>query len=283
MRDSLVFYRSFSKAIKRLPEADQLKALWAIIDYGLDGTEPEEDGLYMVAYEMAKPQIDANIKRKINGSKGGRPSETNGYEKEKPMVIETENHRLSETETNGYEVEKPNVNENVNVKENNKRDICAPDDVQDPEEVNTEPADGNLGPIAKAANALFEELWAAYPQKRGKGSVSDLDKKKLLKIGREHMMRAMNRYIAECNDQGRYYKNGSTFFHSGYIDYLDDNYTKPAEKPKPQAQTKNRFQNFENRGYDYDSAIWADIRRQHGKVEGSSVAAGTSGPDAGRT
>ena len=74
-RDSLIFYRSFAKAIKRLPEAEQLKALWAIVDYGLDGTEPEEEGLYMVAYDMAKPQIDANIKRKNDGKKGGRHTE----------------------------------------------------------------------------------------------------------------------------------------------------------------------------------------------------------------
>ena len=38
MRDSLIFYQSFAKAIKRLPEEDQLRALWSIIDYGLDGT-----------------------------------------------------------------------------------------------------------------------------------------------------------------------------------------------------------------------------------------------------
>lgn len=56
--ESMVFYSSFSKAIKRLPEDEQLKALWSIIDYGIDGKEPEGDGLFMVAFDMAKPQID---------------------------------------------------------------------------------------------------------------------------------------------------------------------------------------------------------------------------------
>ena len=55
--ESMVFYSSFSKAIKRLPEDEQLKALWSIIDYGIDGKEPEGDGLFMVAFDMAKPQI----------------------------------------------------------------------------------------------------------------------------------------------------------------------------------------------------------------------------------
>lgn len=93
MRDSLIFYSSFAKAIKRLPDAEQLKALWAIIDYGLEDMEPEDDGgTYMSIFDMAKPQIDANIKRKADGAKGGRPAkqtyteETSGNEDEKPVV-----------------------------------------------------------------------------------------------------------------------------------------------------------------------------------------------------
>ena len=79
-------------------------------------------------------------------------------------------------------------------------------------------------PTAVEAESLFEELWKAYPQKRGKGSVSITAKKKLLKIGRERMLRAIDRYVRECETQGRYFKNGSTFFNSGYVDYLDENY-----------------------------------------------------------
>lgn len=107
MRDSFIFYASFAKAIKRRPEAEQLKALWAIIDYGLDGTEPEDDGsdaAYMSIFEMAQPQIDANIKRKADGAKGGRPTkhtyteETSGNEDEKPVVKKKE--KESKTEDN---------------------------------------------------------------------------------------------------------------------------------------------------------------------------------------
>lgn len=83
MRNSLIFYYSFAKAIQRLPDDQQLKALWAIINYGLDGVEPEDDGeLYMSIFDMAKPQIDANVKRKVNGAKGGRPSEEEEKEPE---------------------------------------------------------------------------------------------------------------------------------------------------------------------------------------------------------
>lgn len=77
MPDSMVFYSSFASAIKRLPPDEQLKALWSILDYGLDEKEPEEDGLFMMIFDMAKPQIDANIKRKSNGCSGGRPQKKN--------------------------------------------------------------------------------------------------------------------------------------------------------------------------------------------------------------
>ena len=114
MRESMVFYQSFAKAIKLMPKDKQLDALWAIIDYGLDGEEPdpETDVYTMMVFEMAKPHIDSNVKRKVNGSSGGRPK-TYGYEDGKPVVTKSENHRLSD--------EKPNVNENVNVKENDKK------------------------------------------------------------------------------------------------------------------------------------------------------------------
>ena len=62
-------------------------------------------------------------------------------------------------------------------------------------------------------------------------------KKKLLKIGREHMQRAIDRYVKECQDRNRYYKNGSTFFNSGYIDYLDENYT-PLGNKEPKTSQK---------------------------------------------
>ena len=40
------------------------------------------------------------------------------------------------------------------------------------------------------------------------------------------MKRAIERYSAEnVNTDMQYWKYGSTFFNSGYIDYLDENYT----------------------------------------------------------
>ena len=99
------------------------------------------------------------------------------------------------------------------------------------------------------ASALFERLWPLYPNKKGKGQVSDSAKLKLLKIGYDEMVRAIDRYKAELEKDKDWRKpqNGSTFFNSGYIDYLDANYV-------PSVSTtakKNQFNNFHQRTYDY--------------------------------
>ncbi len=89
MRESLIFYQSFARAIKKLPESEQLKALWSIIDYALEDKEPDGDGMYIVVYEMAKPQIDANVERKRNGSRGGRPTKVPEKPKEQKKQVES--------------------------------------------------------------------------------------------------------------------------------------------------------------------------------------------------
>lgn len=84
-------------------------------------------------------------------------------------------------------------------------------------------------------SAFFEETWSLYPNKKGKGQVSDTKKKELHKLG-EEFKRCISRYINDVEERRRNgfselnYKNGSTFFNSGYVDYLDINYE---EKEKP--------------------------------------------------
>lgn len=105
------------------------------------------------------------------------------------------------------------------------------------------------------ASALFERLWKQYPNKRGKGRVSDAKKKQLAEIGEEELVRAINRYVVDLGRDGwRKLQNGSTFFNSGYVDYLDSNYEPPPKENTEQAhQTrKNSFHNFDQRSYDYD-------------------------------
>ena len=110
----------------------------------------------------------------------------------------------------------------------------------------------NKNTLCKAdALALFEQLWKLYPSKKGKGQVSDSKKMKLLQIGFDEMERAIERYKAELKKDAAWRKpqNGSTFFNSGYIDYLDANYEESKDKPKP----SNKFNQFQQNCYDFDS------------------------------
>lgn len=71
----------------------------------------------------------------------------------------------------------------------------------------------------------FEKLWALYPNKKGKGQVSKSQQEKLSQIPFEEMERAISRYKKGLEkDEWRKPQNGSTFFNSGYVDYLDANY-----------------------------------------------------------
>ena len=111
-RESFVFYRSFYKAIMKLDDKDLAQAIRAICAYALDGELIECEGISEIIFDMAKPQIDANNNRFVNGQKGGRPKKTIGFK--------NENHRFSEKKPNVNVNDNENVNVNVNENVNDK-------------------------------------------------------------------------------------------------------------------------------------------------------------------
>lgn len=95
-----------------------------MLEYGLNGNEPETDGIEKTVFVMAKPQIDKNNQRYMNGKKGGR----NRTETE-----EEPNRNRNGTDKDSYcENTEPNVNDNVNVKDNDneKENVNAKDNVK---------------------------------------------------------------------------------------------------------------------------------------------------------
>lgn len=124
MNDSIVFYRSFAEALSELPPEQYKDAMLAILNYGLDGVEPDQcTGITKVIFALIKPQLDANSKRRENSGKGGRPKS------KKPMVLDndkTEKPMVSTFAQNS----KPNVNvndnDNVNVNDKRERESFAP-------------------------------------------------------------------------------------------------------------------------------------------------------------
>lgn len=111
----------------------------------------------------------------------------------------------------------------------------------------------------KAINECFERLWQKYPNKRGKGQVSDTKKKTLYEIGEEKIERALKRYLDDLSKDSSWRKpqNGSTFFNSGYVDYLDENYEKP---PEPQRNPASILAC--ERDYDFDSLEMQLMQKQ---------------------
>jgi hypothetical protein len=109
MRDSLIFYRSFYEAIKELPKETQAEVYTAIFEYSLNFNEVQLSGLAKTIFTLIKPQLEANNKRFINGSKAKSKQDKSDTEA-KPKQKE------SKTEANNNN----NVNNNVN---NNEIDI----------------------------------------------------------------------------------------------------------------------------------------------------------------
>ena len=71
------------------------------------------------------------------------------------------------------------------------------------------------------ANALFENLWKEYPNKKGKTQVKASHKKALFKIGYERLVKAIQKYDDGVKDK-QYLMYGGRFFTTGYLDYIDE-------------------------------------------------------------
>lgn len=79
------------------------------------------------------------------------------------------------------------------------------------------------------ANTFFESVWKLYPNKKGKGRVSDKKKHELLSVGHEQLVRCIERYNTMLTaETWRQPQDGGTFFNRGYLDYLDSEWQEPA-------------------------------------------------------
>ena len=113
-----------------------------------------------------------------------------------------------------------------NCKTNSKANVSEADKERDKELEEEENNNSASQPSPAAVDAFFDSVWNLYPVKKGKGQISKSKRLVLYKIGFEELSRAINRYTTDLQkDTWRKPQNGSTFFNSGYVDYLDANYT----------------------------------------------------------
>ena len=72
-RNSFVFYDSFYRAMDYLTEEEKMEYIDAICHYSLYDIRIDMSPKIAGMFELVKAQIDANIKKRENGKKGGRP------------------------------------------------------------------------------------------------------------------------------------------------------------------------------------------------------------------
>ena len=116
-----VFYKSFYEAVKQLQNAeDKCIVYQAICDYSFYDIEPTLEGITAIIWTLIKPQIDANIKKRNDGKRGGAPKgNSNAKKQPKTTIVDLENnHRLNEKQPKEKENAKENEKEKANTKEN---------------------------------------------------------------------------------------------------------------------------------------------------------------------
>lgn len=237
-KNSFLIYHEYREPLKLLTDEQRGQLLMALIDYSESGVVPELDGISMMAFSFIQSQMDRDSKKyenrcssnRENGKKGGRPKKANALEEnqKKPTVLK----KTEENPKNPIKIKNKDKEKDIN-----KNTMCKSD-----------------------ADALFERVWQLYPRKRGKGQVSEASKRRLLDIGFEELERAIDRYKADLDlEDWRKPQNGSTFFNSGYVDYLDANYEKPQERRK-KAPGELDCQ----RNYDFNSLEQQLLQKQFG-------------------
>lgn len=112
LRKQITFYASFFKAIRRIKEkTDRCDAYDALFDYAFCGILPDLDELpdaAAIAFELAKPNLDASKKKAENGAKGGSSKQTGSKKKAngKQTPSKKENKKEEEKEYECKEIYK---------------------------------------------------------------------------------------------------------------------------------------------------------------------------------
>ena len=122
-RDSFIFYRSFYEAINDLPEKSQLKVYKAICEMSLNFDEIDLSGLSLTIFKLIKPQLEANNKRYINGSKGGAPKGNQNATKKQSKNNQKTTKKQPNNNVNENDNENVNVNDNINTSSSSNNNI----------------------------------------------------------------------------------------------------------------------------------------------------------------
>jgi hypothetical protein len=101
---------------------------------------------------------------------------------------------------------------------------------------------------------FFNKIWNLYPIRKGKADIKIDHMIKLQELGYEIIKTCIDRYLEYINEKkkegfNQAFQNGYKFFTKGYIDYLDENYTKYTAKEED-INKPIQSRNFDQREYD---------------------------------
>lgn len=75
--NGVLLYKTHIEVIEALGDTEQLIMYKALINYGLRQITPTFNNVLLDSiFKLIKPNIDASISKRLNGSKGGRPPKT---------------------------------------------------------------------------------------------------------------------------------------------------------------------------------------------------------------
>jgi hypothetical protein len=168
MADSFIVYKSFQKAIDKLPDDMQLGAYKALMAYGLDGAEYEGDNFVIAALlEAFMANIDKAQSRRetaqSNGKQGGAPKGNQNAKKNNQNNLKNNSVDLNNQENNQNNLNvnvNDNVNDNVNVNVNELKDSCTELSAQSAA-ISMPLNDGSEYPVFDNAIKEWEKLYPA--------------------------------------------------------------------------------------------------------------------------
>jgi hypothetical protein len=125
-----VFGETLKKAIDQIPETEKLRFYQIIVEYGIDGIEPELNGFEAAVWVQMKDMIDNTMPQKRGAPTGNDNAKKEKQIKQFELIDSIENNKSNANELNqinqseNIETNAPmynvNVNENENVNEKEK-------------------------------------------------------------------------------------------------------------------------------------------------------------------
>ena len=111
--NNFTVFKSYLEACSELPEPAKSACMWAILNYGMYGIEPDFSGLDGMMAVMAKavfiatkPNINSSRKRSSDGSTGGRGKKKSLVEEEEKATEQIDDSTSSEIEKDAFETDK---------------------------------------------------------------------------------------------------------------------------------------------------------------------------------